>query len=74
MHHQMQFFYADYEYHAFSVEKLSFDVKTKALYFPKNRILNFLTKKFCLKDSEDIPSDAEFHCLLNGLFSFPLRS
>jgi hypothetical protein len=36
----------------------------------KNRILNFLTKNFFQIMLGDIPFDAEYHSLQNGIFSF----
>ena len=39
----------------------------------KNRILDFLIKKVFQKKSRNIPFDAEFHSLQDGLFSFNFR-
>ena len=39
----------------------------------KNRILDFLTKTFFQKKSRNIPFDAEFDSLQDGIFSFDFR-
>ncbi len=66
-------FDADYEFDAF-LKKTEFWCQKLGIKLFKNRILNFLTKKFFQKISGDIAFDAEFHSLQNGLFSFNFRS
>jgi hypothetical protein len=56
------------------VKKTEFWYQKQGFKLFKNRILNFLIKKVFSKASEDIPFDAEFHSLQDGLFSFDSRS
>jgi hypothetical protein len=67
-------FNADYEFDIYFVKKIRFWHRKLGFKLFKNRILNFLTKKFFQKILGDIPFDAEFHSLQDGLFSFDFSS
>ncbi len=67
-------FNADYEFHIYFVKKSGFSHRKSGFKLFKNRILNFLTKIFFPKILKDIPFDAEFHPLQNGLFGFDFGS
>jgi hypothetical protein len=58
-------FHAHYKSAIFSLKRLGFGIE--------NCILNFLSKKFLQKMLSNIPFDAKFNSLQNGLLIFDFR-
>ncbi len=63
-------FHADHESDICFPKKIRFFYRKIGFKPFKNRILNFLAKKFFPKKPRDTSFDAEFNSLQDGIFSF----
>ncbi len=66
-------FNADYEFDVYFIKKFDFAIENWVLNFSKS-YFEFFNQEIFSKMSRDIPFDAEFHTLQNGLFSFDFRN
>lgn len=66
-------FNADYEFDIYFEKKIRFCYPKMDFKVFENRIFDFLTQKFFQKKSADLPFDAEFYSLQNGIIFFDFR-